>query len=48
MIQVFIRYDVKDKADAERIKKGLAKMNFTKHLEEKDTDQVNREIWARE
>ena len=48
MIQIFIRYTDQDKQDAERIKKGLEKMNFIQHLEEKDNDDTNREIWARE
>lgn len=48
MIQIFIRYDDQDKEDAERIKKGLTKMNFIKCLEEQDKDKINREIWTRE
>lgn len=48
MIQLFVRFDDKDKQDADRIKKGLIKMGFTRHLEEKDKDNTNREIWARE
>jgi len=49
MIQIFIRYDEKDKQDAERIKKGLEKMNFNQFLEE-NQEQYNttREIWGRE